>query len=737
MHADGLALYSNSIDDVEVFFTDTNLIRRTKNGTNTDIAGSLTSGYSGDGGLAINALLATSMGVTISPNREIYIADTGNSVIRKINSTGYIHTIAGTGTSGHSGDGGLAVNAKLFHPRTVTVTSEGEILIADTSNHVIRKITKDGYIFTIAGKPSTSGYGGDGGLAKDALLSSPQCVRISPSGDIFIVEYGGARIRKINSKGIISTFLGTGQQKLSGDGLITNQTTLNYPVAIAFGLNGIIYFAESGGLRKLTPICVEGSILMENGLCEYQCFGYTNLNSSIVCSGKGECISFNVCECKENYYGSSCEKFKCFNVENNSSNVCSSHGMCVSHNNCSCIEGYHGLNCDLFECNGIPSNDSKVCSGKGNCTLFNQCLCELGYLGNDCQQFYCNSILNDNSSVCSSKGLCLSPNNCSCFDNFRGDNCEMYDCYGVARNDSSVCSSHGICTSFNNCSCQVGYYGNNCELTSCFGVEKVSSHVCNGNGTCASFDMCNCFDNSRWFGKNCNLTYCFGNSSDDVNVCNSHGDCLNYDICHCRPHYIGNQCQFRFNSQQMNFTFNSSIDYLEDITTILLLSIQDLQFIDYYSRKKIDFNVTFFLNNQFLWNQVTQEELRSPLSFSLPSSLSNGSLLASITLSFNSTLISLETVTLSPLLIIRKEKASVSNSIPLPKTSISQPKKDNEAISSTSENTTGIIVVAVVVPVVTLGALGVGIAVIVLVVILMKKKAATSMVANTNNFEMK
>jgi invasion protein IalB len=222
----------------------------------TTIAGSGTSGSSGDGGQATAARLTNPFGVTVDAGGNIYIGDQGNYRIRKVTaSTGIITTIAGTGTSGSSGDGGQATAAQVNFASGLAVDADGNVFIADQSNHRIRKITAStGIITTIAGT-GTSGSSGDGEQATAAQLSTPQGVALDASGNIYIADRFNHRIRKITaSTGVITTIAGTGTSGSSGDGGQATAALVSNPQGIALDANGNIYIGDTGNqrIRKVT-----------------------------------------------------------------------------------------------------------------------------------------------------------------------------------------------------------------------------------------------------------------------------------------------------------------------------------------------------------------------------------------------------------------------------------------------------------------------------------------------------
>ena len=228
------------------------------------IAGTGKSGFSGDGGLATQAQLNSPSGVAVDASGNIYIADTNNHRIRKFTVGGNISTVAGTGAvGGFSGDGGLATLAQLNSPSGVAVDASG-IYIADTNNHRIRKFTVGGNISTVAGTGAVGGFSGDGGLATLAQLNSPSGVAVDASG-IYIADTNNHRIRKFTVGGNISTVAGTGAVGgFSGDGGLATLAQLNSPSGVAVDTSGI-YIADTNNhrIRKFT---IGGNIITVAGI---------------------------------------------------------------------------------------------------------------------------------------------------------------------------------------------------------------------------------------------------------------------------------------------------------------------------------------------------------------------------------------------------------------------------------------------------------------------------------------
>jgi uncharacterized protein (TIGR03437 family) len=205
-------------------------------------------GQNNDGGPATNGLLHLPSGVTVDKSGNVYIADTVNNAIRKVTTDGIINTLAGDSYPGFFGDGGNAQAAELDHPSDVALDSSGNVYVADTNNARIRKITPDGVITTFAGT-GTIGSTGDGAAATDAALLAPVALSVDASGNVFIVENGDSRIRKIDTKGIISTIAGTGTAGFAGDGSAASKAQMNYPTGIAVDSSGNLYVADFLNLR--------------------------------------------------------------------------------------------------------------------------------------------------------------------------------------------------------------------------------------------------------------------------------------------------------------------------------------------------------------------------------------------------------------------------------------------------------------------------------------------------------
>ncbi|MCB4792410.1 MAG: carboxypeptidase regulatory-like domain-containing protein [Elusimicrobia bacterium] len=208
----------------------------------TTFAGTGTYGYSGDGGLAASARLYNPKGVAVDNNSGVvYICDSNNHRIRKVNASGIISTFAGTGTAGFSGDGSLATSAELDTPYGVAVDTSGNVYISDQGNNRIRKVNTSSTIATFAGG-GTGGLG-DGGPATSAQLNSPYGVAVDSSGNVYISDQGNNRIRKVNTSGTIATFAGGGTGGL-GDGGPAVLAQLNNPYGVTVDTQGSVYISD-------------------------------------------------------------------------------------------------------------------------------------------------------------------------------------------------------------------------------------------------------------------------------------------------------------------------------------------------------------------------------------------------------------------------------------------------------------------------------------------------------------
>ena len=221
-------------------------------GVITTIAGNGIAGYSGDGGAATSAEVNLVEGVTADGSGNVYFADIASNCVRKITG-GVITTVAGTGTQGFSGDGGAAISAQLFHPQGVAIDGNGNLYIVDTGNYRIRKVTPAGIISTIAGN-GTNGSSGDGAAATSAQLL-PTAIAVDGVGNLYIGDANHERIRMVTLAGTISTIAGNGTAGFTGDGGAATSAELNEPQGVAVDPTGNVYIADfvNHRIRKVTP----------------------------------------------------------------------------------------------------------------------------------------------------------------------------------------------------------------------------------------------------------------------------------------------------------------------------------------------------------------------------------------------------------------------------------------------------------------------------------------------------
>lgn len=230
-----------------------NVVRRVfPDGSSAIVAGTGEAGYGGDGGPATAALLNFVHCVAVLPAGGFVLADTRNDSVRAVAPDGTIRTVAGVGSAGFAGDGGPATAARLWAPHGVAVRRDGALLIADTDNNRVRLIVPDGTISTVAGTGSP-GFSGDGGLAVSAQLDEPFGVAPLPAGGFLVVS--GNRVRKVSVAGTIATVAGTGKAGFSGDGGPATAAQLDQPHNVAVLADGGFLIADAGNarVRRVSP----------------------------------------------------------------------------------------------------------------------------------------------------------------------------------------------------------------------------------------------------------------------------------------------------------------------------------------------------------------------------------------------------------------------------------------------------------------------------------------------------
>lgn len=259
-------------------------------------------GLGGDGGPAIDATLSFSKAqnaesdgrMTIDREGNIYIVNGKGNAIRKVALDGTITTVAGTGTAGFSGDGGLATGAELNFPADVAVAADGTLFISDQFNHVIRKVDPDGIISTYAGTPGVAGYSGDEGPARVALLSRPSGLELDSHGNLYICDKNNSVVRVVPSaspgavslprvpyrlpgevhgapparglSGTIDTFAGTGEAAYGGDGSLALDTTFYWPQDIALNsVTGLLHIVDWNN-HMIRRIEADGTVVRVAGI---------------------------------------------------------------------------------------------------------------------------------------------------------------------------------------------------------------------------------------------------------------------------------------------------------------------------------------------------------------------------------------------------------------------------------------------------------------------------------------
>ncbi len=238
-------VYLSTVRDSRVFAVE-------PSGAIRAVAGIGTEGSSGDGGPATKAQLSNPQGLAVDGAGNLYIADTDNHRIRKIDSAGTITTVAGNGTQGSAGDGGPALLAQLQRPTDVAFDRSGNLYVAETAGHRIRKIDPNGQITTVAGT-GVRGFSGDGGSATQAQLNFPLSMAVDDAGNLYIVDNGNERIRKVDTAGTITLVAGNGREGRTGDGGPATAAELSNARDVAVDRAGNLYIADTGNdrIRKI------------------------------------------------------------------------------------------------------------------------------------------------------------------------------------------------------------------------------------------------------------------------------------------------------------------------------------------------------------------------------------------------------------------------------------------------------------------------------------------------------
>jgi uncharacterized protein (TIGR03437 family) len=223
----------------------------------TAAAGNGLVSYSGDGGAAASAQLNGAAAVAVDAGGNVYIADTGNHRVRRVAASGGIATIAGTGTPGFAVENGPPAAAQLNAPQGLVVDALGRVFIADTSNSRVRRADPGGNIITVAGNGNAA-YFGDGTPANRASVNMPEGLALDAAGNLYIADTLDSVVRKMDPAGTITTIAGFGTPGFSGDGGPATSAALNRPRAVAIDANGNVYVADTGNdrVRKIDPLGV-------------------------------------------------------------------------------------------------------------------------------------------------------------------------------------------------------------------------------------------------------------------------------------------------------------------------------------------------------------------------------------------------------------------------------------------------------------------------------------------------
>jgi sugar lactone lactonase YvrE len=270
--------------DMYIADTFNQLIRKVDSaGTITTIAGKFTGfvprdeadcveNFGGDGGPATEATLSCPHGVAVDTAGNVYIADSANHAIRRVDPSGTIVTVAGAGGStGDSGDGGPGTEARIQGPKGIVLDGRGGLLIADSGNDRVKRLDLASGIITLVAGTGDPGGAGDGGSATEAQLIEPRTLAVGPDGSIYIAEPKAHRVRRVDPQGVISTFAGTGRAGFSGEGGPAGRAALNFPRGVGTDAAGNVYIADSLNqrIRRVDPAGVISTVAGRGKACYF------------------------------------------------------------------------------------------------------------------------------------------------------------------------------------------------------------------------------------------------------------------------------------------------------------------------------------------------------------------------------------------------------------------------------------------------------------------------------------
>jgi sugar lactone lactonase YvrE len=240
-----------------------NRIRKVdKDGIITTVAGNGTAGYSGDDGPALQASFNFPAGLCLDQTGNLYVADRNNHRVRRIDTSGIVTTVAGVGVPDMGGDGGPAVDAFLNYPSDLVCDGKGNLYISDRSNNRIRKVDSQGMIATIAGMGLPE-FGGDFGPATGSFLKYPFGIDLDARGNLYIADRGNNRIRKVDTQGIITTVAGDGTHFFSGDYGPATRASLAYPTDVVVDGQGSLFIADRNNnrIRKVDSLGIMTTVM--------------------------------------------------------------------------------------------------------------------------------------------------------------------------------------------------------------------------------------------------------------------------------------------------------------------------------------------------------------------------------------------------------------------------------------------------------------------------------------------